>query len=238
NNFSQHLIELRKCLLKSFLVLIILFLILSFFSKEIFEYLALPVLKSLPQGHSLIATGVISPFFVPFKLAFALAFFLSVPYVLYQLWRFAVPGLYRHEKRTGWLLLISSVVLFYSGVLFAYFAALPMLFHFMTSVAPPGVLVMPDISQYLDFTLRLFFAFGLSFEVPVIVVLLISMALTTREQLIQWRPYVIVGAFVVAMLLAPPDVMSQILLAIPLWLLFEAGIFVSKFMPNMMDKQE
>jgi sec-independent protein translocase protein TatC len=193
----------------------------------------LPLLKNLPQGHGLIATNIVAPFFVPFELTFVVSLFISVPFFLYQLWGFIAPALYQHERRLVWPLLFISTLLFYLGIAFAYFVIFPLIFGFLTQTAPRGVIVSPDISQYLDFTLKLFFIFGGIFEVPVATVLLIWSGITTRERLIKFRPYAIVSAFIIGMLLAPPDVLSQTLLAVPLWLLFEVGIFLGKFFkPN------
>lgn len=229
SNLLRFLVELRKRLISSLLVLSVIFFILFYFANDLYTLLAHPLLKYLPQGHGLIATDIIAPFFVPFQLTFVLAVFLSVPFFLYQLWAFIAPALYQHEKRLVWPLLFISTALFYSGVAFAYFVIFPVIFSFLTHTAPMGVMVSPDITHYLDFTLKLFFIFGAIFEVPVLTILLIWSGVTTREQLIKMRPYAIVSAFVVGMLLGPPDVLSQTLLAVPLWLLFEAGIYFSKF---------
>lgn len=224
----RFLIELRRRLIYCLIALSIIFSILFYFANDLYAWLALPLLKFLPHDHGLIATEIAAPFFVPFQLTFVAALFLSVPFFLYQLWSFIAPALYQHERRFVWPLLFISTLLFYLGVAFAYFVIFPVIFSFLTHTAPPGVQVSPDISHYLDFTLKLFFIFGAMFEVPVITILLIWSGITTRKQLIRLRPYVIVSAFVWGMLLGPPDVLSQTLLAIPLWLLFEVGVFLSK----------
>ena len=182
----------------------------------------------LPEGTNMIATEVASPFLTPFKLSLVLSFFVAMPYILHQIWSFIAPGLYINEKRVAAPLLISSVVLFYTGISFAFYIVFPLVFGFFTSVAPEGVTVMTDINRYLDFVLKLFFAFGLAFEIPIATVLLIWTGATTPKSLATKRPYVIVGCFVIGMLLTPPDVISQILLALPMWLLFEIGLLVSK----------
>lgn len=226
-SFLPFLIELRKRLLSSLLIFLIVFAILFFFANDLYAYLALPLLKQLPAGHNLIATQVTAPFLVPLQLTLLVAFFLTIPVFLYQLWAFVAPALYRHERKQVWILLAASTVLFYAGVAFAYFAVFPLVFKFLTHTVPPGVSVSPDISQYLDFTLQLFLIFGVIFEIPVATILLIKSGVTSRERLITWRPYVIVLAFVLGMLLSPPDVLSQVLLAVPMWLLFEIGIFLA-----------
>lgn len=225
----HFLIELRKRLFYSFIALAILFVILFSFANDLYTLLALPLLKHLPQGQGLIATNIVAPFFVPFELTFVVSLFLSIPVFLYQLWAFIAPALYRHERHLVWPLLFVSTLLFYIGIAFAYFVIFPLIFKFLTQSAPRGVIVSPDISLYLDFTLKLFFTFGIIFEVPVITIVLIWTGLTSREELIRMRPYAIVAAFIIGMLLAPPDVFSQTLLAVPLWLLFEVGIFFSRF---------
>jgi len=229
DDLVRYLIEFRKRMLACLLLLSTLFLVLFYFANDIYTILALPLLKHLPQGHGLIATHVLAPFFVPFELTFVTALCLAIPFFLYQLWAFIAPALYLRERRLIWPLLCASIILFYAGILFAYFVMFPILFTFLTHSAPQGVIVSPDISQYLDFTLKLFLVFGVIFEVPIVTVLLIWTGVMTREKMIKIRPYAIVGAFVVGMLLAPPDVVSQTLLAIPLWLLFEAGIILSRF---------
>ena len=224
----EHLIELRSRLLYALLSVLIVFLPLFYFANEIYIYISEPLRMFLPEGTNMIATEVASPFLTPFKLSLVLSFFVAMPYILHQIWSFIAPGLYIKEKRDAAPLLISSVVLFYTGISFAFYIVFPLVFGFFTSVAPEGVTVMTDINRYLDFVLKLFFAFGLAFEIPIATVLLIWTGATTPKSLATKRPYVIVGCFVIGMLLTPPDVISQILLALPMWLLFEAGIIFSK----------
>ena len=222
-----HLIELRDRLLRMVLVVAVLFVMLVPFSNTLFSILSGPLLAHMPDDGSMIAIEVASPFLIPFKLTLFLAVFIAIPYVLYQLWSFVAPGLYRHERRLVVPLLVSSTFLFYAGALFAYFVVFPLVFAFFTAAAPEGVSVMTDISRYLDFVLTLFFAFGAAFEVPVVTVLLVMTGMTTQKALREKRPYVIVGAFVLGMILTPPDVISQTLLAVPVWLLFELGLYFS-----------
>lgn len=226
----RFLVELRKRLMVCFFALVVIFFMLFYFSNDLYTLLALPLLKHLPHGQGLIATNIVSPFFVPVELTFMVSLFLAIPVFLYQFWGFIAPALYQHEKRWVWPLLLMSILLFYTGVAFAYFVFFPILFGFLTHTAPHDVVVSPDIEQYLDFTLKLFFIFGLIFEVPIITILLVWTGITTRQKLIALRPYMIVGAFIIGMLLAPPDVLSQTLLAVPLWLLFEVGVFLSRFL--------
>ena len=222
-----HLIELRDRLLRMVLVIGVVFVVLMPFSNTLFSILSVPLLAHLPEDSSMIAIEVASPFLIPFKLTLFLALFIAIPYVLYQLWSFVAPGLYKHERRLIWPLLVSSTFLFYAGAAFAYFVVFPLVFAFFTSTAPEGVSVMTDISRYLDFVLTLFFAFGAAFEVPIFTVLLVWTGVATQDGLRKKRPYVFVGAFVVGMLLTPPDVISQTLLAVPVWLLFEVGVYFS-----------
>ena len=222
-----HLIELRDRLLRVVLVVGVVFIALVPFSNTLFSVLSGPLMAHMPDDSSMIAIEVASPFLIPFKLTLFLALFISIPYVLYQLWSFVAPGLYKHERRLAVPLLVSSTVLFYAGAAFAYFVVFPLVFAFFTGTAPEGVAVMTDISRYLDFVLTLFFAFGAAFEVPVFTVLLVWTGMATQEGLREKRPYVIVGAFVIGMLLTPPDVISQTLLAVPVWLLFELGVYFS-----------
>lgn len=229
-NLLPFLLELRKRLLRCLIVVSIIFLALIYFANDIYTLLALPLLKFLPEGHGLIATNLVSPFFAPMKLTLIFSLFLAIPFCLYQLWAFIAPALYQREKRLVWPLLFSSTCLFYVGIAFAYFIIFPVVFHFLTQTAPQHVTVMPDINEYLDFTLKLFFAFGFAFELPVAIILLIWSGITSAEKLRKNRPYVIVLAFIIGMLLTPPDVISQTLLAVPLWLLFELGIFLSQFL--------
>jgi sec-independent protein translocase protein TatC len=226
--FISHLLELRDRLLRAVGAVLLLFLVAAPFANTLYEYLAAPLMSALPEGNTMISTEPHGPFFVPFKFAFAFATAVAMPYLLYQLWAFVAPGLYDSEKRLAVPLLISSSGLFYLGILFAYFIVFPVIFAFFTSTAPEGVAVMTDINAYLSFVLKLFFAFGLAFEVPVATVLMVRMGVTTTTSLAAKRPYIIVGAFVVGMLLTPPDLFSQTMLAIPVWILFEAGLYVSK----------
>jgi len=226
--FVSHLLELRDRLLRTVLVVLVVFLGLFPFANDIYTFVADPLMAVLPPGTSMIATQVASPFLTPFKLSLVAAVFLSMPFILYQLWAFIAPGLYQHERKMALPLVASSILLFYAGAAFAYFVVFPLVFAFLTGMAPEGVAVMTDISAYLDFVLTLFFAFGLSFEVPIATIILVWMGMTTPQQLGAKRPYIIVGAFVLGMLLTPPDVISQTLLALPIWLLFEVGVFFSR----------
>jgi sec-independent protein translocase protein TatC len=224
----EHLTELRDRLLHMVLAVLILFLVLFPFSEQIFTAVAQPLLALMPEGTSMIATSVTSPFLVPFKLVLLVAVLLAVPYLLHQLWAFVAPGLYSHEKRLAVPLLVSSIFLFYCGIAFAYFVVFPLLFAFFIAIAPEGVAVMTDIGQYLDFIIAIFFAFGIAFEVPVATFLLILAGATTADSMAKKRPYIIVGAFVIGMMLTPPDVISQSLLAVPMWALFEIGLIMSR----------
>jgi sec-independent protein translocase protein TatC len=226
--FISHLIELRERLLKATAAVMLVLLVLIPFANKLYGWLALPLIAHLPQGGTMIATEVISPFLTPIKLAFFVAVVIAMPVVLYQLWAFVAPGLYKHEKRLATPILISAVILFYAGCAAAYFFVLPAVAKFMTGVAPTGVAVMPDIGRYLDFALMLFLAFGLCFEVPVVVVILVAVGAVTPAQLAASRRYAIVGAFVLAAIFTPPDVLSMTMLAVPLCLLFEAGIFAAR----------
>ena len=223
----SHLLELRSRLLRSAVAILFGMMALLPFANRLYTALAQPMMRSLPQGASMIATGVAAPFMVPFKFAMMVAVYLAMPYVLYQVWAFVAPGLYRRERAFALPLLVSAVVLFYTGMAFAYFLVFPMIFGFFASTAPAGVLVMTDVASYLDFVLAMFLAFGVAFEVPVVVVLLVLLGFVDVPTLRQTRPYVIVGAFVIGMLLTPPDMFSQTLLAVPICLLFEAGLQVS-----------
>ena len=227
-----HLKELRSRFSKSLLFVLVIFLVLFPFADTIYNQLAEPLLSKLPTGSNMIAIDVASPFFIPFKLVLILSIFISIPYLLYHLWMFTAPGLYDREKKLILPILISSSLLFYLGAAFAYFVVFPLLFGFFISIAPDGIAVMTDIGRYLDFVITLFFAFGLAFEVPIITIILVITKVSTPKSLAAKRPYVIVGAFVVGMLLTPPDVISQTLLAIPIWILYEVGIFFSKFISS------
>jgi len=234
----DHLIELRDRLLHMVLAILVVFLALFAFSDDIFTLAAAPLLKLMPAGTSMIATGVTSPFLVPFKLVMMLSVLLTIPYLLHQIWSFIAPGLYSHEKKLAAPLLISSVVLFYCGIAFAYFVIFPILFGFFIGIAPQGVAVMTDIGQYLDFIIAIFLAFGIAFEVPVATFLLVAAGITTPDKLAAKRPYIIIGAFVIGMVLTPPDVISQSLLAVPIWLLFELGLFMSRLFLKDKAKQD
>lgn len=226
----SHLVELRQRLLRVIVVVLALFLPLGLYANELFTLLAGPLLQHLPVETSMIATQVISPFLTPFKLALITAVFLAMPVALWQVWGFISPGLYQHEKRLAYPLLGLSIVLFYAGVAFAYYAVLPLVFGFVTSVVPEGVAMMTDIASYLDFVITVFFAFGFAFEIPVVIIVLVWSGLTTPAALTAKRPYVIVGVFVVGMLLTPPDIVSQTLLAVPTYLLYELGIVLARVM--------
>ncbi len=231
--FVSHLMELRDRLLRGLIAVGVVFVAAVPFANDLYEYLAQPLMAALPEGNTMISTEPHGPFFVPFKFALAFAVAVAMPFLLYQMWAFVAPGLYAHEKRLVVPLLVSSSVLFYLGILFAYYVVFPLVFAFFTSTAPDGVAVMTDISAYLSFVLKLFFAFGIAFEVPVATVLLVKVGLTTPDSLAGKRPYIIVGAFVVGMLLTPPDIFSQTMLALPVWLLFELGLFLSRsFSPS------
>ncbi|GIU12018.1 twin-arginine translocase subunit TatC [Shewanella sp. MBTL60-007] len=225
----SHLLELRTKLLRAIGSVLLVFICLVYWANDIYHYMATPLMQALPESSSMIATDVAAPFFAPFKLTLVLSFFIAVPYVLYQVWSFVAPGLYKHEKRLVMPLLASSTLLFYLGIAFAYYIVFPVVFGFFTSVAPDGVEVATDISSYLNFILKLFFAFGLAFEIPVAVILLCWAGVTTPEELKEKRPYIVVGAFVIGMLLTPPDIISQTMLAIPMLILFEGGLFAARF---------
>lgn len=227
--FISHLIELRNRLLRVVAFILVVFLCAAPFANEIYTFLSGPLLQHLPKNSAMIATDVASPFFTPFKLVLVGSIFFSVPVILFHFWGFVAPGLYSHEKKLVLPLLTGSTLLFYLGIAFAYFVVFPLVFGFLTAAAPNGVLVMTDISKYLDFVLTLFFAFGLAFEVPIITIILVWTGLTSPESLAEKRPYVIVGAFIIGMFLTPPDAISQTLLAIPMWLLFEIGLLFSRF---------
>ncbi|HSJ48316.1 MAG TPA: twin-arginine translocase subunit TatC [Gammaproteobacteria bacterium] len=227
--FMSHLMELRDRVLRMVLAVLVAFLLLMPFANQLFSLLAGPLTAHLPAGSSMIAIEVASPFLIPFKLALVMAIFLAMPFILYQVWGFVAPGLYRHERSKVMPLLVSSTLLFYAGAAFAYFVVFPLVFAFLTGTAPEGVSVMTDIGKYLDFVLTLFFAFGVAFEVPIATILLVWSGTVTPATLRKQRPYVIVGAFVIGMLLTPPDVISQTLLALPMWLLYEVGIVMSRY---------
>ncbi len=226
-SFIAHLIELRTRLLHAIVALVVVFLCLFPWASKLYALLAQPLLAKLPKGGQMIATDVTTPFFVPLKVALMTSLMIALPYILYQLWRFVAPGLYAHEKRMVVPLIAASTILFYCGMAFAYFAVFPIVFGFITASAPQGVAVMTDIDKYLSFVLTMFVAFGVTFQVPVAVVLLVRLGVVTTAKLREIRPYMIVGAFVVGAIFTPPDVVSQFMLAMPLWLLYEAGIVVA-----------
>lgn len=229
-SFLEHLVELRGRLLKACLSVFVVLICLLPFSRHLYETLASPLMAQMPEGSTMIAIDVASPFLTPFKLTLLLSIMISIPVVLYQLWAFVAPALFKHEKRLARPLLLTSVLLFYTGCAFAYFVVFPLVFGFLTRIAPEGVAVMTDISKYLDFVMTLFLAFGITFEVPIATIILVATGVTTPEKLASWRPYIIVGAFALGMVLTPPDVISQTLLALPMWLLFEIGIIFSRIL--------
>ena len=232
----QHLVELRSALLRSIIAIALFFTALFPFSEDIYSFIAAPILAVIP-GSNLIAIGVISPFLTPLKMSLILAIYLALPYLLFKIWQFTAPALYQHEKKLVLPLVISSTVLFYAGLLFAFYIVFPVIFNFLSSVGPTSVEFAPDIQYYLDFILKVSFAFGVAFEVPVATILLIMFNVTTVSQLKKNRPYIIIGAFVIGMVLTPPDVISQILIAIPIWLLFEVGLmFAPMFKVRKNDK--
>lgn len=229
-SFLEHLVELRSRLLKACLSVLVVLIALLPFSRTLYEALASPMMAQMPEGSSMIAIDVASPFLTPFKLTLLVSIMISIPVVLYQLWAFVAPALFKHERRLARPLLFSSVFLFYAGCAFAYFVVFPLVFGFLTRIAPEGVAVMTDISKYLDFVMTLFLAFGITFEVPIATIIMVATGVTTPEKLASWRPYIVVGAFALGMLLTPPDVISQTLLALPMWLLFEIGIILSRIL--------
>lgn len=223
----SHLVELRARLIRILLILFLGFLPCAFFARELYSFLAFPLLEKLPQGGQMIATEVVTPFFIPMKVALMVAFLVTLPHTLYQVWAFVAPGLYSHEKRLFLPLVFISSLLFFAGMAFAYFVVLPLVFEFIVYFAPEGVAVMTDISEYLNFVLTMFLAFGITFEVPVFVLILIRTGLVSIEKMKSIRRFVLVGAFIIGAIFTPPDVMSQILLAIPLYLLYELGIILA-----------
>ncbi|ORU92691.1 MAG: twin-arginine protein translocation system subunit TatC [Cycloclasticus sp. symbiont of Bathymodiolus heckerae] len=236
-SFVSHLVELRARLIHALVGMLAIFLPLAPFANDIYSLIAQPLLMHMPEGTSMVAIEVISPFLTPLKLTLMLSVFISIPWIFYQIWLFVAPGLYSHEQRIALPLVTAATLLFYTGMLFAYFVVMPLIFQFLTSTAPEGVAVMTDISKYLDFILTLFFAFGMAFQVPIATFLLVKTGVSTPQSLAEKRPYIVVGAFVVGMLLTPPDVISQTLLALPMWLLFEVGLLMSKkFVPQTEPK--
>ncbi len=224
-----HLMELRSMLMRSVIVVVVLFACLMPFGKKLFEMASAPLVAKLPDNASMIATNVISPFLTPFKLSFFTALFLAMPFLLYQLWGFVAPGLYKSEKKAAIPLLASSIVLFYTGILFVYFVLFPVVFGFVVKVTPDTAVMMTDISQYLSFMLALFLVFGLAFEIPVATVLIVWIGITTPEALAKKRPYILIGAFTLGMFLTPPDIISQVMLAVPMYALYEAGLFMANW---------
>jgi sec-independent protein translocase protein TatC len=235
--FVQHLVELRDILLRSVIAILVIFISLFPFANEIYGFIAMPIINVLPQGSNIIAIGVISPFLTPLKMALIMAVYLAMPYLLYQIWKFVAPALYKHEKQMIMPLVISSTVLFYAGLLFSFYIVFPVIFGFLSTIGPSIVDFTPDIQYYLDFVLKVSFAFGVAFEVPIATILLIMFGATTIENLKKNRPYVVIGAFILGMLLTPPDIISQTLIAIPMWLLFEAGLIFAPFFTNKEDKK-
>jgi sec-independent protein translocase protein TatC len=234
--FISHLIELRNRLMRVVLFILVIFLCAAPYANEIYIYLSGPLLQHMPENSTMIATDVASPFFTPFKLALVASICVSVPVILYHFWAFVAPGLYIHEKKMILPLLIASTGLFYMGVAFAYYVVFPLVFGFLTAAAPEGVTVMTDIAKYLDFVLTLFFAFGLSFEVPIVTIVLVWTGVASPQSLAEKRPYVIVGAFIVGMFLTPPDAISQTLLALPIWMLFEVGLLFSRLFVRQVEE--
>jgi len=237
-SFISHLVELRDRILKASLAVIVIFLCLMPFSSQIYDFLAAPMMAALPNGSKMIATGVITPFLIPVKVTLMAAFLIALPWVLYQAWAFVAPGLYAHEKRLIAPLVISSSVLFVIGVAFCYELVFNVVFKVIYEWAPKSVSVAPDIESYFDFAITMFIAFGLTFEVPIVVIVLVRMGLVSVEKLKQFRPYVIVGAFVIAAIVTPPDAMSMMLLALPLWLLFEVGLLVAPLFVKLTQAPE
>jgi sec-independent protein translocase protein TatC len=234
----SHLIELRDRLMRSVIAVVVLFIPCAFFSDELFTAIAQPLMAKMPKGTSMIATNITAPVMAPLKLSLLAGLFLAMPYVLYQVWAFVAPGLYKHEKRFAIPLVISSILLFYAGAAFAYFVVFPLMFGFLTAAAPIGVQVMTDMSNYLDFVLLLFFAFGVAFEIPIATVLLASSGLVRIETMTKNRGYVVLGIFVVAAFLTPPDAVSQSFMAVPMYLLYEGGIVMSRILLKKRDEKE
>lgn len=232
DTFISHLIELRDRLLRVLIAFGVVLVVLIPFAGELYDLLATPMMRALPEGAKMIATGVVTPFLVPVKVAMMVAFVLTLPYTLYQIWSFVAPGLYSHEKKLVIPLIVTSTVLFVIGIAFCYVFVFQTVFHFINQIAPKSISVAPDIENYLNFVLTMFLAFGLTFETPIVVVMLIRMGLVTLEQLRNIRPYFIVIAFVISAIVTPPDVVSQLLLAIPMCLLFEVGLLAARLVPK------
>ncbi len=233
-----HFLEIRDRMVRVVIAIFIVMLAIFPFANDLYTWLATPLTVNLPENTSMIATGVASPFLTPFKLALIASIFVAMPYLLYQLWSFIAPGLYQHEKRLARPLMMGSVVLFYSGGAFAYFVVFPLVFAFLTGTSPDGVVVATDITNYLDFAIKMFFAFGFAFQVPIATILVIVAGMTTAKKLGQKRPYVIVAAFIIGMLLTPPDVISQTLLAVPMWMLFEVGVIIGGILTRNIPEED
>ncbi|MEP7242988.1 MAG: twin-arginine translocase subunit TatC [Gammaproteobacteria bacterium] len=232
----SHLLELRDRLIRALIVVAVVFMPCAYYQNEIFSFVADPLLQKLPKGATLIATNVMSPFVAPFKMSFFVALFIAIPYLLYQIWAFVAPGLYKHEKRFAIPLIVSSILLFYIGVGFAYIFVFPVMFQFFASTTPKGVAMMTDITSYLDFVLTMFFAFGVAFEVPIAVVLLVITGIVSIEKLRSSRGFVLVGIFIVAAFLTPPDAVSQCIMAVPMYLLYEGGIVMARVLSRMRNE--
>ncbi|KZY78460.1 twin-arginine protein translocation system subunit TatC [Oleiphilus sp. HI0071] len=233
-----HLIELRDRMLRAVIAVMVIFLSLYYFANDLYFLLSEPLRALLPEGATMIATGVASPFLTPFKLTFVASIFIAMPVILYQVWAFISPALFDKERKLAIPLLVSSIILFYFGMAFAYFVVFPLVFGFFTSAGPEDVAIMTDISQYLDFVLKMFFAFGFAFEIPIAIIILVAVGATSTSSLSEKRPYLVIGCFVVGMLLTPPDVISQTLLAVPMWLLFEVGLVFAKMIEKPNDETE
>ncbi|AYQ56172.1 Sec-independent protein translocase protein TatC [Bathymodiolus thermophilus thioautotrophic gill symbiont] len=236
-SFVQHMIELRNILLHSVIAILIIFAGLFPFANEVYAFIAAPIINVLPADSNIIAIGIISPFLTPLKMTLIIAVYLAMPYLLYQIWSFIAPALYKHEKQMIVPLVISSTLLFYVGLLFSFYVVFPVIFGFLSSIGPSVVDFTPDIQYYLDFVLKVSFAFGVAFEVPIATILIIMFNMTTIEKLKKNRPYVVIGAFVLGMLLTPPDIISQTLIAIPMWLLFEAGLIFAPMFTSQKKEQ-
>ncbi|MDB9829117.1 twin-arginine translocase subunit TatC [Candidatus Thioglobus sp.] len=236
--FVQHLVELRDILLRSVIAILVVFISLFPFANEVYSFIAAPIISALPEGGNIIAIGVISPFLTPLKMALIMAVYIAMPYLLYQIWKFIAPALYKREKQMVVPLVVSSTILFYAGLLFSFYVVFPVIFGFLSDIGPSTVDFTPDIQYYLDFVLKVSFAFGVAFEVPIATILLIMFGATTIENLKKNRPYVVIGAFILGMLLTPPDIISQTLIAIPMWLLFEAGLIFAPLFSRKDDESE
>jgi sec-independent protein translocase protein TatC len=235
--FVQHLVELRDILLRSVIAILVIFIALFPFANEVYSFIAMPIINVLPQDSNIIAIGVISPFLTPLKMVLIMAVYLAMPYLLYQIWKFIAPALYKHEKKMIVPLVISSTILFYAGLLFSFYVVFPVIFGFLSGIGPSIVDFTPDIQYYLDFVLKVSFAFGVAFEVPIATILLIMFGATTIQKLKKNRPYVVIGAFILGMLLTPPDIISQTLIAIPMWLLFEIGLIFAPFFTRQQESE-